>query len=204
MPTTSSAESRTLIENVCWETYLSLAENRPGNMPRMCYMEGNLELMSPKKEHETAKSLLGRLVHVFCDIRQIEILSVASTTFRRQDLDRGFEADESYYIEHAEFVRSKVEIDLSIDPPPELVIEIEITSSALAKLDLFATMGIQEVWRHNGRTLEIFRLRESRYDSIYASLALPGFPIKLAEYLLKNRFTEGETSLVRQFRDSLD
>ena len=105
MPTTVPAETRIVIENVRWETYVALVDDRQGSIPRMTYAQGRLELMSPKKEHEKVKSLIGRLIHAYCDVREIEIESVASTTFRRQDLNRGFEADESYYILHADVVR---------------------------------------------------------------------------------------------------
>jgi Uma2 family endonuclease len=188
---------------VRWETYVALADDRQGSVPRMTYSQGRLELMSPKKEHEKVKSLLGRMIHCYCDWQQIEIESVASTTFRRQDLGRGFEADESYYIAHAETVRSKEELDLAVDPPPDLVIEIEITASAIAKMELFAAMGVPEVWRHDGQSLRLFRLAESDYQSIFASVALPGFPVAVAERLLNQRLAQGETSLIRQFRSTL-
>lgn len=204
MPTIKSAETRTLIENVRWETYVALADDRQRSSPRMCYLDGKLELMSPKKEHETAKSLLGRMIHAFCDLREIEILSVSSTTCRREDLERGFEADEAYYIEHALAVLSKVEIDLGSDPPPDLVLEIEITSSALPKMALFASMGIPEVWRHDGQTLKLFQLRGTLYEASSSSRALPGFPVVLAESLLTMRLSQGETALVRQFREPLE
>ncbi len=204
MPATSPAETRTLIRHVRWETYVALAEDRRNGIPRMTFSKGLLELMRPKKEHEKVKSLLGRMIHAYCDCREIEIESVASTTFRRQDLDRGFEADESYYIEQSELIRSKVEIDLTIDPPPELVVEIEITSSAIAKLELFAEMGVPEVWRYDGQKLSYYRLVGSQYKKVDASVALAGFPPELAQSLLEQRLLQGETALIRQFRNSLE
>ena len=135
-------ETRTLIENVRWETYVALSDDRRGNVPMITYDQGLMELMSPKKEHEKIKTLLGRLVAAYAEAIGIEIDSVASTTFRREDLGRGFEADESYYIAHAVAMRAKDEIDLNVDPPPELVIEVEMTSSAICKLELFARLGI--------------------------------------------------------------
>ena len=203
MRTATPAETRMLLENVRWETYVALADERTGNIPQMTYSQGRLELMSPKKEHETAKSLLGLMVYAFCEEREIEILAVASTTFRRTDLEKGFEADESYYIEHAETMRARDEIDLSIDPPPELVIEIEITSPAISKLDLLASMGVQEVWRCDGETLTLVRLTNDRYEPITDSIALEGFPISIAQSLLAERLNQGVTTLIRQFRKSL-
>jgi Uma2 family endonuclease len=84
-----------------------------------------------------------------------------------------------------------------------LVIEIEITASAIDKMDLFATMGVPEVWRHNGRSLVLFRLTGAQYVPISASVVLPGFPVALAETLVNQRLVQGETSLIRQFRSGL-
>ena len=156
--------------------------------------------MSPRKDHEKIKTLLGRLVIAFAEEQEIEIESVASTTFRRHDLDRGFEADESFYIEHAEAIRAKDEIDLSIDPPPELIIEVEITSPAIRKMELFAAIGIPEVWRHNGRQLSVSLLNGDQYDSSQASRGLPDFPIAVADSIVAQRKVRSEIELVREFR----
>jgi Uma2 family endonuclease len=100
-------------------------------------------------------------------------------------------------------MRTRDEIDLSVDPPPELVVEIEITKSAIAKLEVFAMMGVPEVWRHDGASLRMFRLNNGDYSAISESVALPGFPAGLAESLLAERFNQGVMALIRQFRKSL-
>ncbi len=196
-------ETRTLIDNVRWETYVALAEDRRGNVPRITYDRGLMELMSPKKEHEKVKTLLGRLVAAFAEVKEIDIESVASTTFRRQDLDRGFEADESFYITHAETIRAQDEIDLAVDPPPELVIEVEITASAIRKLELFAKLGVTEVWRHDGEQLRVFGLVGEIYQEVFESVALPGFPLPAAQEIVRKRNTVGEIVLVKAFRESI-
>lgn len=145
------AETRTVMENIRWETYVDLAEQRRGSVPRMTYSEGVLELMTPRRQHEGIGCLLGRMVETWTEVHGIEIQSVASTTFKRKDLAKGFEADESYYIEHAEQIRVKEEVDLLVDPPPDLVIEVEITTSAIRKLNLFAAMGSP----NSGGTMDI-------------------------------------------------
>lgn len=197
------AESRNLVENVAWETYVTLADGRRGCVPRMTYDQGRMELMSPRKEHENIKSLLARFVVAFAEARDIEIVSVASTTFRREDLGRGFEADDSYYIKHAADVRSKEEIDLSIDPPPDLVIEIEITSSAIRKLDLLAAMGVSEVWRHNGTELSIFSLVDETYRQQSGGSVFPEFPLQTANRAIASRLEKGEIAILKEFRKFL-
>ena len=197
------AETRTVLENIRWETFVELADQRRGSVPRMTFDEGVLELMSPRHQHERIGRFLGRLVETFTEVRGMEIQSVGSTTFKCKDLQKAFEADESYYIQHAEQIRPKEEIDLTIDPPPDLVIEVEITTSAIKKLALFAAIGAPEVWRHDGKRLFIHRLREQQYEDAQQSTAITGLDIAMAETVLAKRFDQGETALIRSFRESL-
>ncbi len=143
------------------------------------------------------------MMETFTEVHGIEIQSVASTTFKRKDLGKAFEADESYYIENAEAIRTKEELDLLIDPPPDLVIEIEITSSAIQKMNLFAAMGIPEVWRHDGERLTMHRLVRSSYELITESVALPRFTCAAADALLAQRYSVGETALIKEYRQRL-
>ena len=169
----------------------------------MTYDRGLLELMSPLRQHEKIGCFVGRLVETYTEVMSIEIESVASTTFKRKDLQKAFEADESYYVQHAELIRVKAEVDLAIDPPPDLVIEVEITSSAIRKLELFAAMGVPEVWRHDGDQLEMYRLMDHRYQQILVSDAIPGLTASTINAILANRFSQGETALIREFRRTL-
>lgn len=202
--TAVSPEARVVFENVDWETYEALAEQRRGSVPRMTYDDGVLELMSPKRQHETIGSLIGRLIETYSEVKGIEIQSVASTTFKRKELSKGFEADESYYITHAEQMRPKEEVDLPMDPPPDLVVEVEITSSAIEKLKLFAAMQVPEVWRHDGKQLEMFRNIDSTYQPIASSHELPGLAAQTMMDFINRRFEVGESSLIREFRRSID
>jgi Uma2 family endonuclease len=196
-------ETRTVLENVRWETFIELADQRRGSVPRMTYDEGVLELMSPRRQHENIGSLIGRMIETFTEVHEIEIQTVASTTFKRKDLKKAFEADESYYVQHAEQIRVKDEVDLFIDPPPDLVIEVEITTSAIRKLKLFAAMGVPEVWRHDAERLQMYRLEGTRYESIKSSVALPGLTARMIDSFVERRFLLGETALIREFRSSL-
>lgn len=203
MPQLASAETRTVLENVRWETFLELADGRPGSVPRMTFDQGVLELMTPRRQHEAIGRLIGRIVETFSERRGIEILSCASTTFKRPDLDRAFEPDESYYIAHADQIRPKDEVDLQIDPPPDLVIEVEITSSAIAKLRLFAAMGVPEVWRHDGSRLEMLGLEGAGYRPLASSPGLPGLTAAMIDAVLARRFEQGETALIKEFRGTI-
>lgn len=200
MPLLAPAETRTVLDNVRWETFLELAEGRGGSVPRMTYDRGVLELMTPRRQHEQLGCLIGRMVETFSEVREVEILSCASTTFKRSDLDRAFEPDESYYIAHAEEIRPKDEVDLLIDPPPDLVVEVEITSSAIAKLKLFAAMGVPEVWRHDGTRLTMLARAGDGYEPIASSIGLPGLAAATIDAFVARRFEIGETALIKEFR----
>jgi Uma2 family endonuclease len=106
-------------------------------------------------------------------------------------------------IAHAELIRPEDEVDLSIDPPPDLVIEVELTSSAIKKLKLFAAMGVPEVWRHDGTKLWMGRLVAGEYQQIESSLDLPGLSAATIDGFLVRRFDLGETTLIREFRAAI-
>ena len=201
--TTTHGEQRVLLRSISWQTYEMLADNpdRAGRL--MTYDQGLLEIMSPSMAHESDKSLLGRLVEMYSLVRGIDLASSASTTFKRPDLKQGFEADESYYIQNEKLVRGKREIDLAFDPPPDLVIEIEMTRSAINKLALLASIGVPEVWRYDGETLWLGRLTDDDYQPIAASEVLDGFPVGDAVATLKSVGSASETELIRRFVEKL-
>lgn len=197
-------ETRMVLDNVAWETYVALADQRSGSVPRMTYDNGVLEMMSPKREHESIGRIIGRIVETYSELMDIEIISVASVTVKRSDLSKAFEADESYYVTHAAQLLGKKEMDFEVDPPPDLVIEVELTSSAIKKMQLFAAMHVLEVWRHDGESLQMYRLLDGAYQAIESSLQLPGLTAQRINETLAQRDKIGETKLIQGFRKSIE
>jgi Uma2 family endonuclease len=192
-------ERRVVLHDVSWATFQSLAREARGG--RLVYDRGRLEIMVPSFEHENAKGLIGRLVEVYTEELAIDIATAGSTTLGREDLDRGVESDECYYIANAPRVRGRETIELPIDPPPDLAIEVDLTSSSSGKLAIYAALGIAEVWRYTGDSVTIYRLAEhGRYTPSPTSVALPQFPIRELNRLLRSRGARGETHLARRFR----
>jgi len=168
------SEQRVLLHNISWETYERLlAAQQDASAPRFTYDRGRLEIMSPSAEHEQFKEVITLLVNVTAEERAVDVEGFGSTTFRRADLERGFEPDACFYIEHVKRVRGKAHLDLTVDPPPELVIEIDITHPSLNKFLIFAQLGVPEVWRYDGRQLRIFRLTGTEYVESDESAVLP-------------------------------
>lgn len=160
-------------------------------------------MMSPKRKHENISCLLGRMIEAYSEIRGIEILSVASVTVKRSDLKKAYEADESYYVTNIDKVLAKEELDFEVDPPPDLVIEVKLTSSAIDKLELFAAMQVREVWRHDGTSVQFYRLSNDRYDCIAESTELLGLSSDLINRYLDQRLQAGETTWIRAFRSEV-
>jgi Uma2 family endonuclease len=170
----SPAEHRIILHNTSWETYERLMMERgESRVPRFAYDRGELEIISPSTEHESIAYYVGLLVAVFAEEAGVDLYGAGSTTFDREDLERGFEPDACFYIQNAERVRGRPRIDLSLDPPPDLVIEVDITSPALDKFSIYARAGIPEIWRHDGERLAIFELRGEEYVELAGSTTLP-------------------------------
>ena len=170
----SLAEQKVLLSNVSWETYERLLEDhRDSSAPRFTFDRGALEIMSPSPEHEKFNRRIAQLVLAFAEEMGLESEDLGSTTFRREDLERGFEPDSCFYIQNEARIRGKDRIDLAVDPPPDLVIEVDITSPSINKLPIYAQLGVPEVWRYDGEKLEILKLRDDGYVEVSESAALP-------------------------------
>lgn len=173
-PPRIAADNCVVLRHVSWATYERLlADDEERRVPRMTYDQGVLELVTPSKAHDLDAATTTRIVDIVSASLGIPVQSTSTTTYRRQDLERGFEADASFYVQNEARVRGSREADLRIDPPPDLVLEIETSRTALNKLNLFASMGIPEVWRCDGERVTIHILDQDVYRESASSLALP-------------------------------
>lgn len=165
---------RVLLNGVSWETYQRLLAEHEGNSStHFAYNQGQLEIMVLSGTHERRSRALSSLVTILAEESAINAVNFGSTTFQREDLERGFEPDSCFYIQNELLVRDKLEIDLSVDPAPDLVIEIDITSPSLKKFPLFAALGIAEVWRYDGERVSIWRLLGDNYRETTHSQQIP-------------------------------
>ena len=168
-------EQRILLRNASWGTYERLLEEREGRTPRLTYDRGVLEIMSPLTlRHEEPGENIRLLIRAVAEERGVDLRAAGSMTLKREDIEAGVEPDSSFYIGSEPLVRGKEEVDLSTDPPPDLVIEVDITNSSLDKLPVYARFGVPEVWRYAGGKLEIRVLVGGRYAESAESLVLPG------------------------------
>jgi len=199
--TAAPQSSQVLLRGVSWATYQALLhdlELEPGK--RLTFDQGILEIMVPLPPHEHYKMLIGRLVEVATEETGVEIRSLGATTWSRSDLQKGLEPDQCYYIQNEPAVRGKADLDLTIDPPPDLVIEIDHTSSSLNRMAIYADLGVPEIWRFDGNRLNIYILADGSYLPQDNSQALPLLRRLDLLHFLQLSQTMGETSWIRTFR----
>ena len=197
----ASDEQRLVLYNVPWSTYETLLNLFEQNRSlRMNYDSGRLELMTVSQLHEMLKKLLARLFEALTEELDIPILGLGNMTNKRQDLEKGLEPDECWYIQHEEQMRNK-KIDWEVDPPPDLFIEVEVSQSLVSRLAICAKLGVPEIWRYDGRQIRFYRLGEDgAYQEIQQSDAIPPLRPEHLQSFLEQRGQMDQTRLVKSFR----
>ncbi len=179
----------TVFFDVSWKTYLEIIEETPSRRnPKIFYDKGTLEIM-PKFKHDRPNRILSVIVTEISGEIGLDVEDSGSTTLREPSSEQGFEPDTGFYFgEKAAFIRQKEDIDLEFDPSPDLIIEIDVTSSSLNRFELFAAAQISEVWVFENELLKIFRLQESKYVEIETSQCLKDISSQqLAEFVAQSR-----------------
>jgi Uma2 family endonuclease len=197
----TGAEQRFRLYGVLWQIYLELRDAPENDHVHMTYDGGELEMMSPSKLHEQYACLISRLIDAWTEELNIDIQSCRTVTFQREDLQRGLEPDNCYYVANESVVRSKTELDFAVGPPPDLAVEIDLGGGAMDQLKTYAAFGVPEVWRFDGRALRVFVLGDDgQYQQRPSSLSFPKLPPAEIEGVLARLETASETALVRSFR----
>jgi Uma2 family endonuclease len=199
------AERKVIIEDVSWQTYEQLlADLADRSAPRLTYDRGTLEIMSPTPRHEELNRNLALIVTILAAALGLDVRNLGSATFRREDLGRGFEPDSCFYIEHEASVRGKARIDLSQDPPPDLVIEVDITSGSLDKFPIYRQIGVPEIWRYDGHRLTIHHRTDDEYQEVETSRAFRGVKADDLQRLLEESLSQPSTQWLRSVQDWAD
>jgi Uma2 family endonuclease len=180
-------EQRILLPNVPWSAYVVLRDAIESSSIRMTYLKGWLEIMSPSRGHEVSKKQIARLLELFCLERDIPLFGYGSTTFRKEDKERGLEPDECY---------SRGE-DKEI---PDLALEVVVTRGSLDKLEVYRGLGIREVWVFEGGAFRLFALHGERYDAIPSSEVLPEVDLARLAHFARER---DQHAALRAFREEL-
>lgn len=183
-----TVDQRVILHRVRWDEYETLLAIRgEDSVPRMTYLEGTLELMTPSRDHETVKKTLARLLEAYGDELGIELEGYGSWTLKREETERGAEPDECYSIGKAGEV-------------PDIAIEVNWTSGGLDKLKVYNRLGVREVWMWDNGVIAVWVLRGERYERAPRSERLPQIDLELLCSLLD---LPTQTAAVRELRARL-
>ncbi len=191
---------QTLFKDISWQQLENILEEMgEKRAARISYSHGWLEIMVPLPEHEKDKEIFGEFVRILLDKLQIDFEALGSTTFKNERMRQAVEADASFYIQNQAAVIGKNRLDLNIDPPPDLAIEIDITSRT--RFENYEILGVPELWRYTQQGLEIYLLQQGKYIKSQSSPNFPDIPIiELVNEYVKQCLTIGRSQAIRNFR----
>jgi len=192
---------RVILENVTWkELETIIAELGEHRAARIAYDRGILEIISPLAEHQFDKEIISDLVKALLEQLNIEFRCLGSTTFKNQFMAQGIEPDQCFYIKNEAVIRGKKRLDLTIDPPPDLALEIDITSRT--HLNIYQGLKVPELWRFENGILQINILEDGVYVQSKSSLNFPNLSLieVIPQYLEKSR-TIGRNATLKAFRN---
>ena len=189
-----------LLEDISWQQFETiLTELGEHRAARLSYSNGQLEIMVPLPEHEKAKEIIGDMVKILLEAQQIVFESLGSTTLKNERMTQGVEPDTCFYIQNSALVIGKNRLDLTVDPPPDLAIEIDLTSRT--QLDNYQILGVPELWRYAGRGLKINVLQDGQYVESDLSPTFPDMPIiELVNRYVQQSLGSGRSQAIRAFK----
>ena len=189
-----------LLQDISWQDFEEILEELGEHRSsRISYSNGVLEIMVPLPEHEKDKEIIGEIVRILLDKLEIDFEPLGSTTFKNKQMNQAVEPDACFYIQNYQAVLGKDRLDLSIDPPPDLAIEIDITNRT--QLDNYLLLGVPELWRYIRQGFQIYLLEENRYTKSQTSPNFTNIPlVELIERYVKQAQTEGRSKAIRAFR----
>jgi len=189
-----------VLEGVSWQTFKALlADIGDSRASRIAYDRGTLEIRIPLQQHEEPKIMLASFIESLADELEIELMQLGALLLEREDLTCAVEPDTCCYIQNELRVRGK-NIQLPDDPPPDLVVESSYTSRSLNKFNIYAAIGVPEVWRYRQQNLEVYQLVGEKYELSATSIAFPFLPIAEVPNFIEQSKTIGQRAAVRLFR----
>ncbi|MCI0664388.1 MAG: Uma2 family endonuclease [Acidobacteria bacterium] len=190
------------MSDVSWDEYDELLEELEGKRHvRISYDNGRMEIMTLSPEHEAPASLFGHFVQILTEELDLEFISIRSTTLRRKSQLQGKEPDDCFYIGDLNRILGKKRLDIDFDSPPDLAIEVDVTSSTIDKMAIYAGLGVPEVWRYDNYQVEFHRLAEKRYQRVATSKLFSFLPPTVITDHLNIGITQGVNTMRRAFRE---
>jgi Uma2 family endonuclease len=202
MPLTQRRADRVVLHNISWQQFENLlADLGESRAARVAYDDGTLEIMTPLPEHEYYKEVIGDSIKEIAEVLDQDYESLGSTTWKREIKKAGVEPDNCFYFQNEPRIRGKLEFDLSQDPPPDLALEIDVTSKSLSRFSIYARLGVPEIWCYDSGELKIYQLQNEGYIEVETSLVFPTLPVQELPALIEQYRPQGRRAMRRAVRE---
>ncbi|MBW4540894.1 MAG: Uma2 family endonuclease [Myxacorys chilensis ATA2-1-KO14] len=194
---------RILFRDVSWQEFEAILDEMGENRAsRVAYSQGILEIMSPLREHETTKVFISDFVKMLLDEMGTEWISLGSTTFRKEVMAAGIEPDDCFYIQNYVQMVGKKRLDLSVDPPPDLALEVDLTSKT--QMVAYEALKVPEVWCFDNGVLKIYVLQNDHYELVQTSPTFPDLSlVQMIPQFIRRGQSEPMSAVRRSFRQWL-
>jgi len=192
-----------VMDDVSWDYYTrTLEELGPSSGTKVIYDQGRMEIVTHSDKHERTKKIIARLLEMYAAEMEIQITPLGMLTMRRRKLARGLEPDECYFVQTPAPPTSEGEFNLSVNPPPDLAIEVEISETVISKIPIYAALKVKEVWRYAGGRIAVLHLnRKGEYQPKKKSLAFPKLDIQRFNKFVSQTSAEGDLKAIKALRE---
>lgn len=194
----ADAGQKVVLYDVDWHAYKTICGAIVDHPVRLTYANGALEIMVTSPRHDRYKSHFALIIFTLARFFGKKIATCGSFTHQREDLQKGFEPDQCFYLKNFQAIKGKLDIDLTLDPPPDLMIEVDVSRSSMDRMSIFAAFGVPEVWRFDTTTIQVHVLQNGVYATVATSLAFPEIPVNDLVTYLDIAIQDGEITMVEK------
>lgn len=187
-----------------WEDFAYLAEELSARRDiRLSYYRGRMEISMPSPEHEEYVDLIQDLTRLLVRTLGLRMESRGTALLKREMSATGAQPDGCFYIQHAAQIIGKRQLDLSVDPPPDIVVEVDLSTDSLGKFSLYATLEVPELWRYDGVLFEMYHLVGAQYQEAHTSRAFPFLTADVMTKAIEQSKQFGQDAALDEFRNWL-
>ncbi|GBF79976.1 Uma2 family endonuclease [Aphanothece sacrum] len=202
MVLTKAYADRVVLYQISWQQFenllIDLGENRSA---RIAYDNGTLEIMTPLPEHEYFKQAISIIIEDAAEVLELDYECLGSTTWKKEIQKAGIEPDNCFYFQNESLIRGKLSFDLNYDPPPDLALEIDLTSKSLDRFPIYARLGVPEIWCYDSGELTIYQLEKGNYYEKEQSLVFPNLRIQEIPSLIQSHRMVGRRAFRKAVRE---